>query len=143
MVRIVSAAWLLFGLAPVAMAADSATPLHEGWKLASACKVSAAGDAISAPGFQTADWLTISVPAADGAPAPGFLSPNNTSSLASMTAATPTPHGLAPASDITGGAFDALFAAYFERLLDSSELLHPRRPTVAAHAKEGAVPVAP
>ncbi|HEY6446888.1 MAG TPA: glycosyl hydrolase family 2 [Acidobacteriaceae bacterium] len=63
MVRIPSAAWLLLGLTPVALAADSATPLHEGWKLASACKVSAAGDAISAPGFHTADWLTISVPA--------------------------------------------------------------------------------
>ncbi|MGC2636635.1 MAG: glycosyl hydrolase family 2 [Acidobacteriaceae bacterium] len=63
MVRIVSAAWLLLGLTPAVLAADSATPLHEGWRLASACKVSATGAAISAPGFQTPDWLTISVPA--------------------------------------------------------------------------------
>ncbi|HEX4005349.1 MAG TPA: glycosyl hydrolase family 2 [Acidobacteriaceae bacterium] len=62
MVRIFSPALLLLSLAPAALAADSATPLHDGWKLQSACKLSADGGAIATAAFQPSDWLTLSVP---------------------------------------------------------------------------------
>ncbi|MGA7887534.1 MAG: glycosyl hydrolase family 2 [Acidobacteriaceae bacterium] len=48
-------------LAPSLVAASS-TPLHDGWRLESACKVSAAGDAISEPGFLTQGWISATVP---------------------------------------------------------------------------------
>ena len=38
------------------------TPLREGWHLQSACKLQAAGDAISAPGFSTEGWIGAAVP---------------------------------------------------------------------------------
>lgn len=38
------------------------TPLHDGWRLQSACKLSATGDAISAPAFSTDDWISATVP---------------------------------------------------------------------------------
>jgi exo-1,4-beta-D-glucosaminidase len=54
---------VLAALTPsIAAAANSTTPLHEGWRLQSACKLQAAGDAISAPGFAADDWLKTSVP---------------------------------------------------------------------------------
>ncbi|MGB6973063.1 MAG: glycosyl hydrolase family 2 [Terracidiphilus sp.] len=42
--------------------AESVTPLRDGWRLQSACKLQAAGDAISASGFNTEGWLKTSVP---------------------------------------------------------------------------------
>ncbi len=56
---------LLFLLAALSMPllrAETITHLHEDWRLQSACKLQAAGDAISAPGYSTADWLKTSVP---------------------------------------------------------------------------------
>lgn len=47
---------------PAMCAAGTVTPLHEGWKLASACTVKADGAAISATGFATDGWLAATVP---------------------------------------------------------------------------------
>jgi exo-1,4-beta-D-glucosaminidase len=47
-------------LAPLAHAV---TPLHVGWRLQSACKLSADGAAIARPGFSTEGWLAATVPA--------------------------------------------------------------------------------
>jgi exo-1,4-beta-D-glucosaminidase len=47
---------------PLALHAQTATPLHDGWQLQSACKLQAAGETISAPGFATEGWLKTSVP---------------------------------------------------------------------------------
>ena len=44
------------------MRAGTVTPLREGWRLQSACKLQAAGDAIAAPGFSVDGWLKTSVP---------------------------------------------------------------------------------
>ena len=56
--------WLLVGcaIAPGVWAAGTVTPLHEGWKLQSACTVKADGAAISATGFATDGWLAATVP---------------------------------------------------------------------------------
>ncbi|MGB7188833.1 MAG: glycosyl hydrolase family 2 [Acidobacteriaceae bacterium] len=48
-------------LAPL-LHAGTVTPLHDGWRLQSACKLNAKGDAISAPGFSTKDWISATVP---------------------------------------------------------------------------------
>jgi exo-1,4-beta-D-glucosaminidase len=48
---------------PAALRAGTVTPLREGWQLQSACKLQAAGDAISAQGFPAQDWLKTAVPA--------------------------------------------------------------------------------
>lgn len=48
-------------LAPVALA-ESTTPLHDGWRLQSACKLNADGAAISVGGFAVDDWLKATVP---------------------------------------------------------------------------------
>jgi len=48
-------------LAPSLCAADL-TPLHDGWRLQSACRLSAAGEAISASGFSTEGWISATVP---------------------------------------------------------------------------------
>ena len=42
--------------------ARTVTELHEGWRLQSACKLEATGDAISQPGFRTEGWLKTAVP---------------------------------------------------------------------------------
>ncbi|MGA8530561.1 MAG: glycosyl hydrolase family 2 [Acidobacteriaceae bacterium] len=42
--------------------AATTTPLHDGWRLQSACKATAAGDAISAPDFSTEGWISATVP---------------------------------------------------------------------------------
>jgi exo-1,4-beta-D-glucosaminidase len=47
---------------PAVLQAQTLTPLRNGWRLQSACKLQAGGDAISAPGFPVDDWLKISVP---------------------------------------------------------------------------------
>ena len=62
MTRIVRPLLPLLLVLPAATAAASTTPLHEGWKLASACKVSDSGDVLSQPPFQPTDWLSLSVP---------------------------------------------------------------------------------
>ncbi len=48
-------------LAPPLRAAE-VTPLHEGWHLQSACKLSATGGAISRLGFSTQGWISATVP---------------------------------------------------------------------------------
>ena len=45
-----------------ATALSAATPLHEGWHLQSACKVQAAGDAISTAAYHPEGWIPASVP---------------------------------------------------------------------------------
>src|SRR5580698_1152799 len=47
---------------PLMLQAAGTTPLHEGWRLQSACKLQAAGDAIASKGFSTEGWLNVSVP---------------------------------------------------------------------------------
>ena len=42
--------------------AATITPLHDGWHIQSACKITAAGDALSAPGFSTEGWISATVP---------------------------------------------------------------------------------
>ena len=57
-------AFSLFGLlalVPVARA-GAVTPLHDGWRLQSACKLNADGAAISVEGFSVSDWLKATVP---------------------------------------------------------------------------------
>ncbi len=44
------------------LGAATVTPLHDGWRLQSACKVNAAGAAISATGFSTEGWIKATVP---------------------------------------------------------------------------------
>jgi exo-1,4-beta-D-glucosaminidase len=55
---------LLFTFAALSSAlhAKEATPLHEGWRLESACKLQATGDAISQDGFTADSWLKTTVP---------------------------------------------------------------------------------
>jgi exo-1,4-beta-D-glucosaminidase len=48
---------------PAALRAGTVTPLGEGWRLQSACKLQAAGAAISVEGFAAEDWLKTAVPA--------------------------------------------------------------------------------
>src|ERR1700758_259329 len=62
MLRLVGSVLFLVGVGPLAMAAGSSTPLHEGWKLQSACKLTDGGEAISTSTFQPATWTKISVP---------------------------------------------------------------------------------
>src|ERR1700728_1792468 len=47
---------------PAVLQAGVITPLHDEWKLQSACKTDATGDAITAPNFATDGWLKIAVP---------------------------------------------------------------------------------
>ena len=47
---------------PVTVRAASVTPLSEGWRLQSACKLEATGDTIATLGFSADDWLKTSVP---------------------------------------------------------------------------------
>jgi len=44
------------------LGAAAVTPLHDGWRLQSACKLSANGDTISGAGFSTDGWISTSVP---------------------------------------------------------------------------------
>jgi exo-1,4-beta-D-glucosaminidase len=52
---------VLAGL-PAILQAATVTPLHDGWRVQSACKLQATGDAIAAEGFSTQDWLKATVP---------------------------------------------------------------------------------
>ena len=55
--------FLLASLAlPASIVAETTTPLHDGWRLQSACTEHAEGAAISVAGFPTDGWLTTSVP---------------------------------------------------------------------------------
>jgi exo-1,4-beta-D-glucosaminidase len=47
---------------PATLIAATVTPLHEGWRLQSACKLQAAGDAIAVEGFPVEGWLKTAVP---------------------------------------------------------------------------------
>lgn len=58
---------LLTLMAGVATASAAVTPLHEGWRLESACKLQAGGTAsdgaaIAAPGYPVSSWLKATVP---------------------------------------------------------------------------------
>jgi len=53
---------LIFVAGALALEAATVTPLHEDWRLQSACKVQAAGDAIASEGFSIDGWLKTSVP---------------------------------------------------------------------------------
>ncbi len=47
---------------PLALRAGTITPLRDGWRLQSACKLQASGDAITSGQFTTEGWLKTSVP---------------------------------------------------------------------------------
>ena len=53
---------LLFALLTLSLKAETTTPLHDDWRLQSACKTEAKGDAITAANFSTTDWLKTAVP---------------------------------------------------------------------------------
>ena len=61
------ARWILpclFGtfLIPATSQGSTVTPLHDGWRLQSACKLQAGGEAISTKGFPVDGWLNTTVP---------------------------------------------------------------------------------
>src|SRR6185312_669191 len=60
--RYVCSCLLLSAMAVPLVHAGTVTPLHDGWTLQSACKINAAGDAISSPGFSTSGWISTKVP---------------------------------------------------------------------------------
>src|ERR1035437_9687327 len=47
---------------PAALTAGTVTPLREGWRVQSACKLQAAVESISSEGFAAKDWLQTTVP---------------------------------------------------------------------------------
>jgi exo-1,4-beta-D-glucosaminidase len=47
---------------PATLIAGTVTPLREGWRLQSACKLQAAGEAIAVEGFSVEGWLKTAVP---------------------------------------------------------------------------------
>src|ERR1039458_2534490 len=47
---------------PAALEAGTVTPLREGWRVQSACKLQAAGESIASEEFSTKDWLQTTVP---------------------------------------------------------------------------------
>lgn len=53
---------LAFAVLSPLLSAASVTPLHLGWTLQSACRLSASGQTISSPGFSAAGWIHTSVP---------------------------------------------------------------------------------
>jgi len=53
---------LVFLTAALTLKAATVTSLHEDWRLQSACKVQAAGDAIASPTFSADSWLKTTVP---------------------------------------------------------------------------------
>ncbi len=60
--RKIASLFLVFLALPALFSAATITPLRAGWRLQSACKLQAAGDVISAPGFAVEDWLKTAVP---------------------------------------------------------------------------------
>ena len=53
---------VVFLLLPLALRAETITPLRDGWRLQSACKLQADGAAIAVDGFAAEGWLKTSVP---------------------------------------------------------------------------------
>ena len=47
---------------PAVLQAATVTPLHEGWRVQSACQLQAKGDTIAAEGYAAEDWLKTAVP---------------------------------------------------------------------------------
>jgi exo-1,4-beta-D-glucosaminidase len=47
---------------PAVLQAATVTPLHEGWRVQSACQLQATGGAIAAEGYAAEDWLKTAVP---------------------------------------------------------------------------------
>lgn len=47
---------------PAVLPCETRTPMREGWRVQSACKLNADGAAIAAAGFPVADWIETSVP---------------------------------------------------------------------------------
>jgi exo-1,4-beta-D-glucosaminidase len=62
MQKILTSLFLLSLALPAALRAETVTPLREGWRLQSACKLQTAGESISAEGFAAQDWLQTTVP---------------------------------------------------------------------------------
>jgi exo-1,4-beta-D-glucosaminidase len=62
MKRIFLPSLLAFLIAPAALSAGTVTELHEDWRVQSACKLQATGDAIAASGFSVEGWIKASVP---------------------------------------------------------------------------------
>ncbi|HEY6488727.1 MAG TPA: sugar-binding domain-containing protein [Terracidiphilus sp.] len=62
MKRILLSGFVVFFGATVAASAATDTPLREDWRIQSACKLQATGEAIAAPGFSIDGWLKASVP---------------------------------------------------------------------------------
>jgi exo-1,4-beta-D-glucosaminidase len=62
MQRILAPIFLLLLALPAALQAGTVTPLRQGWRVQSACKLQAAGESISAEGFAAQDWLQTTVP---------------------------------------------------------------------------------
>jgi exo-1,4-beta-D-glucosaminidase len=57
-----AACLLAMAVMPAAVFAGTSTELHEDWRLQSACKLQATGEAIAQAGFSTDGWLKVSVP---------------------------------------------------------------------------------
>jgi exo-1,4-beta-D-glucosaminidase len=57
-----SFAFLAMLAVPAVVAQKNSTPLHDGWRLQSACALHAGGETISAPGFAAEDWQKVRVP---------------------------------------------------------------------------------
>jgi len=62
MLKKIAPCLLLLSALPIALQAGTVTPIREGWKLQSACKLQAGGDAITAEGLAVDGWLKTSVP---------------------------------------------------------------------------------
>ena len=54
--------FLLLLALPAPLEAGTVTPLREGWRVQSACKLQAAGESIASEEFSTKDWLQTTVP---------------------------------------------------------------------------------
>jgi exo-1,4-beta-D-glucosaminidase len=62
MKRKVASLFLVLASLPAVLQAAPITPLHDGWRVQSACKLQATGDTIAAEGFSTDGWLKTVVP---------------------------------------------------------------------------------
>jgi len=62
MKRKVVSLFLVLASLPAVLQAAPITPLHDGWRVQSACKLQATGDTIAAEGFSTDGWLKTVVP---------------------------------------------------------------------------------
>jgi exo-1,4-beta-D-glucosaminidase len=62
MQKMLASLFLLSLVLPAALRAGTVTPLREGWRVQSVCKLQAAGESIAAEGFAAEDWLKAAVP---------------------------------------------------------------------------------